>query len=76
MEAVRKVYRQLPDTLKMPKNLLNQRVEVILIPLDPVVKRRAAKPVISPIACFAGAWEGEILVREDQGNYEIREELK
>jgi hypothetical protein len=27
------------------------------------------KSVISPIARFAGAWEGEILVREDQGNY-------
>lgn len=76
MEAIRKVYRKLPDFLKMPKNLQNQRVEVILIPLDPVIKRRAMKSVISPIARFAGAWEGEILVREDQGNYEIREELK
>jgi len=76
MEAIRKVYRQLPDILKMPKNLQNQRVEVILIPLDPVIKRRAMKSAISPIARFAGAWEGEILVREDQGNYEIREELK
>jgi hypothetical protein len=76
MEAIRKVYRQLPDTLKMPKNLQNQRVEVILLPLDSVSKSRSAKSKTSPIACFAGAWAGEILVREDQGNYELREELK
>ena len=76
MEAIRKVYRQLPDTLKMPKNLQNQRVEVILLPLDSVRKSRSAKSKTSPIACFAGAWAGEILVREDQGNYELREELK
>jgi hypothetical protein len=25
---------------------------------------------------FAGAWKGEILVREEQGNYEVRSELK
>jgi len=28
------------------------------------------------LARFAGAWEGEGLVREDQGGYEIRSELK
>lgn len=77
MEAVRKVYQQLPDVLKMPKKLQHQRVEVILLPLDSAKgKRRGSKPAISPLARFAGAWVGEPLVREDQGNYEDREEFK
>ena len=28
------------------------------------------------LARFAGAWRGEALVREEQGNYEIRSELE
>jgi len=77
MEAVREVYRQLPDILKMPKKLQHKHVEVILLPLDSGKgKRRGSNPAVSPLARFAGAWAGEPLVREDQGNYEIREELK
>jgi hypothetical protein len=40
------------------------------------------EPATSPqdgmglMARFAGAWQGEALVREDQGAYEIRSELK
>ena len=33
------------------------------------------KKLASPLKRFAGAWVGEQLVREDQGNYELREEL-
>jgi len=28
------------------------------------------------MARFAGAWQGEALIREDQGEYEARSELK
>lgn len=77
MEAMRKIYRQLPDTLKMPKGLQRRKVEVILLPLDTDKSCRAAsKPVSSPLARFAGAWAGELLVREDQGIYEVREDFK
>lgn len=68
MEAVRKVYRQLPDILKMPKELQRQRVEVILLPLDVKQgKPRCGKCAESPLARFAGAWQGDPLAREDQG---------
>jgi hypothetical protein len=77
MEAMRKIYRQLPDTLKMPRNLQHRRVEVILLPLD---SEKSSGTVFqaadSPLARFAGAWAGELLVREEQGVYEIREEFK
>ena len=76
MEDLRKIYRQLPDTLKMPKSLQNRRVEVILLPLDAENSARAnSNTAISPLSRFAGAWAGDLLVREDQGTYEVREEF-
>ena len=77
MEAMRKIYRQLPDILKMPKNLQHRRVEVILLPLDAEKSSLTdSKSAGSSLARFAGAWAGELLVREDQGSYEVREEFK
>lgn len=77
MEAMRKIYRQLPDSLMMPKNLRHRRVEVILLPLDAEKSLQAdVNPAVSPLARFCGAWAGELLVREDQGSYEVREEFK
>lgn len=65
MEAIRKVYKQLPDVLKMPKELRHRRVEVILLPLDEEVpSHRTAKAIASKLARFAGAWVGEPVVRE------------
>ena len=76
MEAVRKVYRQLPDILKMPKDLQHRRVEVILLPLDVEQgSRTGSKVTLRPLSSYAGAWAGESLVREDQGAFEVREEL-
>ena len=77
MEAMRKIYLKLPDTLKMPKNLQHRRVEVILLPLDADKGSQTySKVAVSPLARFAGAWFGDLLVREDQGVYEVREDFK
>jgi hypothetical protein len=77
MEATRKIYRQLPDTLMMPKSLRHRRVEVILLPLDAEKDSQIkSKTLVSPLVRFAGAWMGELLVREDQGAYEVREDFK
>jgi hypothetical protein len=76
METVRKVYRRLPNALKMPKELQSRRVEVILLPLDAAEgKRSGFKSAPSLLTRFAGAWAGGTLAREDQGDYEVREEL-
>lgn len=76
METVRKVYRRLPNALKMPEELQNRRVEVILLPLDAAEgKRSRFKSAPSLLTRFAGAWAGETFAREDQGDYETREEL-
>lgn len=58
MEAVRKIYRQLPDVLKMPKELQQQRVEVILLPLGTKLEKSRRSCRSAPLARFAGAWHG------------------
>lgn len=78
MIAVRQIYKNLPDTIKTPDGLRNRHVEVIMLPLDEAEASKAdrvmKKP--NPIEEFIGAWEGEPLVRPDQGEYEEREILK
>jgi len=68
---------RLEGILKIPNNLKHRMVEVILLPFedDTVLQRdREAKDLSLKKA--AGAWAGDLLVREDQGTYEVREELK
>ena len=59
------------------QSLKNRMVEMILLPLDrdemSCVNRQ--KEYFS-LEKFAGAWAGESLVREDEGSYEVREELE
>jgi len=66
----------LEGIVEIPSNLKNRLVEVILLPLDSKkYSHHSNKRASSPLERFAGAWVGEPLVREDQGNYEVREEL-
>jgi len=66
----------LEGIVEIPSNLKNRLVEVILLPLDSEKYRHHSKKRSSLLLeRFAGAWVGEPLVREDQGNYEVREEL-
>jgi len=51
-------------------------VEVILLPVVSEKNSAQSKEKAgSLLKRFAGAWAGEQLVREDQGDYETREEL-
>ena len=66
----------LEGIVEIPSNLKNRLVEVILFPLaNEKYSHHSNKRAGSPLKRFAGAWVGEQLVREDQGNYEVREEL-
>ncbi len=78
MNAVRKIYENLPPTIKTPVSLKNRRVEVILLPLDGDADSGRSKALKKayPIDDFIGAWKGERLVRPDQGDFEVREPLK
>ncbi len=62
--------------LQVPVNLTNTELEVVLI-VQPVVS--AGQEHGWPPEFFkevAGGWQGEPLLREEQGPYEIREDLE
>ena len=66
----------LEGIIEIPNELRNRLVEVILLPV--VSEKHNGQSNMksgSSLKRFAGAWSGEQLVREDQGNYEVREEL-
>lgn len=68
---------RLEGVLKIPHNLKHRMVEVILLPFDDdTALHRDQKVKGSSLKKFAGAWAGDSIVREDQGTYEVREELK
>ena len=68
---------KLEGIVTIPKKLKHRMVEVILLPFDAgPVQRLVNKTGGSPFAAYAGAWAGEVLVREEQGLYEKREEFK
>jgi len=78
MNALKIVYDDLPAVVEMPKELQHQSVQIIITPLDEDTlsrKEETDKPT-TWLANFAGKWQGETLVREDQGEYEDRDELK
>ena len=66
----------LEGIIEIPNKLRNRLVEVILLPVvSEKHNGQSNKKSGSSLKRFAGAWFGKQLVREDQGNYEVREEL-
>lgn len=66
----------LEGIIEIPNSLKDRLVELIVLPVDSEKDREQGKKgVDSPLWRFSGAWVGEPLVREDQGAYEVREEL-
>jgi hypothetical protein len=78
MDAFKLVYDDLPPTVEMPKEIQHHSVQIIITPLEKntIPQHQASTKSPNWLAHFAGRWQGEKLVREDQGNYESRDELK
>ncbi len=81
MQPIRQIYYDAPSTISIPEELQHQAVEVIIWPLDKAEARQETETDANgwPIGFFeetAGAWAGEPLVRESQGEYEQRLELE
>ena len=78
MNAIRRVYDELPASISMPKSLQSRHVEVIILALEDMNGPKGANGVRSnsSLARYAGVWAGAPLVREAQGDYEPRKELK
>lgn len=72
------VYEDLPSMVEMPKEFQHHSVKIFIAPLGNTTDSNEVTTDLSGtwLAKFAGKWEGEPLVREDQGEYEHRDELK
>ena len=78
MNALKLVYDDLPPVIKMPKEFQHHSVQIIITPLekDTTSQEQSTNKSSAWLANFAGKWQGETLVREDEGEYESRDELK
>ena len=67
--------------LQVPVGITNTDLEVMVVvqPIAPASGRKTPEDLGWPPGFFeqtAGCWQGEPLVREPQGEYEVRDELQ
>jgi len=69
MNAVKKTYDEIPETIKVPREFINKKGEIIFIMEDeiPSVKSKTLKDFYGTIPDFPE--------RTSQGDYEKRDEL-
>lgn len=72
MFAIRQIIEHSQGSIPIPPELLNRRIEVIFIDIEPEDKALSFTAKKPTLASLAGCWEGERLEREPQGDYEIR----
>lgn len=81
MQPIRQIYKDAPNAISIPEELQHQAIEVIIWPLDKLEAEQKIETDANgwPVGFFeetAGAWAGEPLVRDPQGEYEQRLELE
>ncbi|MDT8390954.1 MAG: hypothetical protein RRC34_10650 [Lentisphaeria bacterium] len=78
MNALKLIYDDLPPVIEMPREYQHHSVQIVITPLTGVTSpdEEAVKKPAPWLARFAGKWQGESLVREDEGCYEVRDELQ
>lgn len=79
MRALRQIYDSMPPTIESPEDLRSRRVEVVFLDLEGDEARIGETPPDWPAGLFertAGAWQGDLLQRAPQGEYEQRLELE
>jgi hypothetical protein len=68
MEAKKTIYSHLPETIQVPKELIHKKAEVIFIVDESKVDKK--KVMLKDLFGMAP----DFPAREDQGEYEVREE--
>lgn len=82
MTHFRQIYEDMPGEIPVPAELRHRRVEVILRPLDETLPNGEDGPVDAlgwPASFFektAGRWAGEPPRREQEGDYEARQDFE
>ena len=71
MNAVRLIFDEPPLAIPLPKEFLARRVEVITMDVD---HETASLPrrMAADLSSFAGKWQGPAMIRESEGDYEVR----
>jgi hypothetical protein len=76
MNPIRQIIEDSPESITIPQELRHKRIEVIIWPLEEAdIDQKVATNDGWPAGLFertAGAWQGEPLTREPQGDYEQR----
>jgi hypothetical protein len=62
-------------SIQLPDWAVGQELEVIILPSARQVGVES-KSNGESLGRFAGAWRGDSMVRENEGTYEVRDELK
>lgn len=80
MQALRKIQTVTSDhvSIKIPKSFMGRSIEIIMIPIDdskPETKTYTGWPK-NFFAETAGCFSSTPLVREDQGEYEVRDAIQ
>ncbi len=76
MNAVRLTFDKPPREVRIPDALLQRPLEIIFLPLGPDERAPRHEAQRARLATFAGMWQGGELVREPQGDYEKRHEVR
>lgn len=67
----------LEGIVNLPRGLKHRLVEVILLPIeDQHLPGNDAEESDFSLQRFSGAWNGDLLAREEQGVYEQRDDLE
>lgn len=74
MDAIRRIYETVPDTISVPPELRHRRVEVIILPLDEEHTESKSVKDSRDSAEFFGALP-DFPERGSQGEYETRDYL-
>lgn len=77
MQAIRQIIEDAPETVVIPEALRHHKLEVIFRVIDePLAERDETGWPIGFFERTSGAWQGEPLVREPQGDFDPRLELE
>ncbi len=75
--AIKQIYENLPDSIRVPERFKNRRVEVIWAPLDDIHDSSSdSAETKSVVEELMGSWQGEPLTRPEQGAYEMRKSIE
>ncbi len=76
MFAIRQIIEDPQEMIPVPAELRHRRTEVIFIDMEQDAQMQAKTKAKATLASLAGCWQGDVLERAPQGDYEARREFE